>query len=49
MNAEPLRNAPGTDLDYRFVPQPNTTYYIQVWGQRGTVGAYALTVKHQDI
>ena len=30
--------------DYGLVGQPNTTYYIQVWGQRSTVGQYTLTI-----
>jgi hypothetical protein len=30
--------------DYGFAGQPNTTYYIQVWGQRNTTGQYTLTV-----
>jgi hypothetical protein len=30
--------------DYRLVAQPNTTYYIQVAGQRSTIGQYTLTV-----
>ena len=30
--------------DYVFVAQANTTYYIQVSGQRGTTGDYLLTV-----
>jgi len=30
--------------DYGLAAQPNTTYYIQVWGQRSTTGRYTLTV-----
>jgi len=30
--------------DYGLVGQPNTTYYIQVWGQRSTTGQYTLTI-----
>jgi hypothetical protein len=30
--------------DYGFSGQPNTTYYIQVWGQRNTIGQYTVTV-----
>ena len=30
--------------DYSLATQPNTTYYLQVWGQRSTTGPYTLTV-----
>jgi hypothetical protein len=30
--------------DYSFASRPNTTYYIQVSGQRSTTGDYTLTV-----
>ena len=30
--------------DYSLATQPNTTYYVQVWGQRSTTGPYTLTV-----
>jgi hypothetical protein len=30
--------------DYGLETQPNSTYYIQVWGQRSTTGPYTLTV-----
>jgi hypothetical protein len=35
----------GTDLEYSFLAQPNTTYYFQVWSQRNMTGAYTLTVR----
>jgi hypothetical protein len=31
-------------VDYSLAAQPNTTYYIQVWGQRSSTGEYTLTV-----
>jgi len=43
-NGESHADAPGANLEYRFPAQPDTTYYIQVWGQQGTVGTYILMV-----
>ena len=33
--------------DFSLAAQPNTTYYIQVSGQRSTIGQYTLIVKDQ--
>ena len=38
-----IEEKPGPD--YSLVTQPNTTYYIQVWGQRSTTGQYTLTIR----
>jgi hypothetical protein len=32
--------------DYSLAAQPNTTYYVQVSGQRSTTGQYVLTIKN---
>jgi len=37
-----IEERPSTD--YSLATQPNTTYYLQVWGQRSTTGPYTLTV-----
>ncbi len=34
----------GTPLDYAFPIQPDTTYYLQVWGANVTAGTYTLAV-----
>ena len=36
--------SPGADLDCTFLAQSNMTYYVEVMGQRNTIGAYTLTV-----
>ena len=36
----------GANGDYPFLAQPDTTYYLQIWGARGTIGTYTLTVRH---
>ena len=36
----------GANADYPFLAQPDTTYYLQIWGARGTIGTYTLTVRH---
>ena len=36
----------GANVDYPFLAQPDTTYYLQIWGARGTIGTYTLTVRH---
>jgi hypothetical protein len=36
--------SPGANLDCTFLAQSNTTYYVQVLGQRNTSGPYQLTV-----
>ena len=36
----------GTDCS--FLAQPNTTYYVQVSGQRSTTGDYTLTIQMED-
>lgn len=41
--ADYLRN-PGADVDGEFMAQANTTYYIQVFSQRNTTGAYTLSL-----
>jgi hypothetical protein len=35
---------PGADLDCTFLAQSRMTYYIEVMGQRNTIGPYMLTV-----
>ena len=37
----------GANLQYSFPVQPNTTYYVQVYGHWHTSGSYALTVTQQ--
>ena len=36
--------SPGADLDCTFLAQSNMTYYVEVMGQRNTIGPYTLTV-----
>jgi hypothetical protein len=35
---------PGADLDCTFLAQSSMTYYVEVMGQRNTIGPYTLTV-----
>ncbi len=42
--SEEYLHRPGADLEYSFAAQPDMTYYLQVWSQRNTAGAYTLTV-----
>ena len=41
----PAGNKPGADLDFEFTAVEGQRYYLQVFGQNGTAGAYTLTIK----
>ena len=40
--------SPGTNADCSFQAQANMRYYVEVFGQRNTIGAYVLTVSKRE-
>jgi hypothetical protein len=41
----PSVRVPGGDLHHSFEVMENQTYYLQIWSENGTAGAYSLTVE----